>query len=87
VADEEKGGGGVTEPAKVLTFLDDDSEGEMTLLSVDENGVCKCLYENEHEDISVRVARRRKHVRPMNDAAREMLKEFVVGERRKVDLV
>jgi hypothetical protein len=67
----------MTEPAKVLTFIDDDSEGEMTLLSVDDNGMCKCLYENEHQVISVRVSRRRKHVRPLNDAAREMLKDLL----------
>lgn len=46
----------------------------MELLSVSETGLCKCLYKNAHEDVEVRVARHRNRVKPLNDAAREMLK-------------
>ena len=62
------------EAAKVVTFYDEDSEAEMELLSVSDTGLCKCLYKNAHENVEVRVARHRKRVRPVNDAAREMLK-------------
>ena len=57
-----------------MTFYDDESEAEMVLLSVSDSGLCKCLYENAHENVAVRVARHRDRVRPMNDAARAMLK-------------
>lgn len=63
------------EVAKVVTFYDDETEAEMVLLSVSqETGLCKCLYESAHENLAVRVARHRDRVRPVNDAAREMLK-------------
>lgn len=60
-------------PARVLTFYDDESEAEMELISVSATGLCKCLYRNAHENVEVRVARHRNRVRPLNDAAREML--------------
>lgn len=63
----------MSEPAKISTYLNEDDEGEMILLSVSPEGKCMCLYENANEAISVRVTRRLKHVRPLNDAARAML--------------
>lgn len=62
------------EVARVLTFYDDESDAAMELVSVSETGLCKCIYRNAHEDMEVRVARHRNRVRPLNDAAREMLK-------------
>ena len=63
----------VKEAAQVETFYDEDSSTTMELLSVAPGGLCKCLYRNAHEGIEVRVARHRNRVRPLNDAAREML--------------
>ena len=64
----------IDEKAKVMTFYDDESEAEMELISVSDTGLCKCLYKNAHEQIEVKVARHRDRLRPLNDAAREMLK-------------
>lgn len=65
------------EVAKVLTFYDDESEAVMVLLSVSAEGLCKCLYENAHENLAVRVGRHRDRVKPVNEAARQMLDRWV----------
>lgn len=58
----------------VSSFYDEDRDCIMVLLSVNENGLCKCLYNNAHEGTTVRVARHRDRVMPLNAKAREMLK-------------
>ena len=60
------------EVAKVETFYDDESACEMELISINANGLCKVRYVTY--DMDVTVARHKNRVRPLNNAAREMLK-------------
>jgi hypothetical protein len=60
------------ETAKVSTFYDDEGSCEMELLSVSASGLCKVRFKDGEMDVT--VARHKARVRPLNDAAREMLK-------------